>query len=482
MALLAQTSRADDGTMLKEDVEVRRVAVQVTFWPKDGDVSLCARLPELVREGAVTLTVNEAARPIESLDVSPGLPPGEDLSSPVAVTAVPAKQIVLLFDWWHMGGGVSCTGGAVERMAGRALAFASARLVLGDPRLFRSGVDRVLLASFAGWLEIHSGPTEDWITDPREALEILDAMERRPRDSYAETFHRDLDGWFRQVGYLVEALGAVPGHKDLFLLASDLPIDAGETPRLAALSGACLRNRVGLHPVDLASKARVLPFGLQPLAEWTGGHLFTNADAELSKAMQTLDRLGPCRATLYFAPRPSERRRDMRIRIDVADRRFRVEAPRVYRPARDAARQKATAVMFFRNFHGGMRLGADLLLDVPVRKKWRAAVKVDVSALEPAVLDRAAEVEFVVEVINMDRKQVRQSETWRVDARQLAQRAAATGATDVVFRPSLVSPGPVRIWVGASVRTDSGAHEWLAVSQRDIEVPAIPAGVSRSRD
>jgi hypothetical protein len=207
------------------------------------------------------------------------------------------------------------------------------------------------------------------------------------------------------------------------------------------------------------------------LAEWTGGHLFTNTEADLSTAMERLDQIAPCRATLYFIPLPSERRRDMRIEIDVADSRFRVEAAKVYRSTRVQAHGKATGLSFFRNYHNGLRIAADLLLDVPVQRKWRAAVKVDVSALGPAVLEGAGQVELVVQVINMNGKRIQQSDSWRVDMRRLGQRTSSMGSAAYVFRPVLVNPGPVRIWVGASVGTAVGEDEWLAISQREVDVP-----------
>ena len=40
-----------------------------------------------------------------------------------------------------------------------------------------------MIASFAGSLEIHS---EEWIADPAKAIDLLDALEKNPRTSFAE--------------------------------------------------------------------------------------------------------------------------------------------------------------------------------------------------------------------------------------------------------------------------------------------------------
>jgi len=101
-----------------------------------------------------------------------------------------------------------------------------------------------------------------WITDKEAALLALDDLEADQVLFRSGGAHANDLYWWRGWTDPVEALGAYPGRKDVFLLASDVLATAEQAEELMALSQHAQANRVVIHTVDLAWDKRILPLGL----------------------------------------------------------------------------------------------------------------------------------------------------------------------------------------------------------------------------
>ena len=174
-AVLPSYTAAERGAVVASS-DVRLIPISVTLWPKDADIALCDEIPSLVTHGPLTVIANGTKRRISAFELA-GTEAQRRLLLARPQEGRSVSTFVLLFDWWHMGetgcGSLDRSGfgnraldelGNHTQGAGRAFDWARAFFT----STFRPGIDRVMIASFAGSLEIHS---EEWIADPAEATD-----------------------------------------------------------------------------------------------------------------------------------------------------------------------------------------------------------------------------------------------------------------------------------------------------------------------
>ena len=479
-AVLPSYTATERGAVVASS-DVRLIPISVTLWPKDADIALCDEIPSLVTHGKLTVIANGTKRRISAFELA-GTNTTQITSGSTARGAI-GLNVVLLFDWWHMGetgcGSLDRSGfgnraldelGNHTQGAGRAFDWARAFFT----STFRPGIDRVMIASFAGSLEIHS---EEWIADPAEAIDLLDALEKNPRTSFAELRRTNLDDWFENLGLLAQALGNYPGVKDVFLLASDTPVDIDESTGLSRLSAHFQSSSAQLHVIDLAwdRRAGVIPYGLLPISEWTGGHFFTDSSAELATAVRVLRDVASCRISLYFEP--DERERSVAfssLGVTLDDDRFRLEAPKFYakNPAKE---EKELALTFLKHFEKGIAVQSGLIVDEPISLKrgtWRSYLTVRVSIKDPTIRITVRGIVIEATAINLDKKRPSVIVSHRLGGQHLADLLEGKRDSYTFAVPFTAQPGLTKVVVEAY--GEDAFQEARASDHSDISLPSAP--------
>ncbi|MCZ6833060.1 MAG: hypothetical protein O7F11_04880 [Acidobacteria bacterium] len=351
---------------LEEKVEVRIIQVELTAYPRDGNPEVCLDLEAADFE----LLVNGMPREILALDrlhrygrLLPESPMAVADAAAAGVQGRDPMQFVFYFDILHLNQFTrECSA------LSQPLAFSWVRKMLQEE--FQPG-DRVMLVSFSGWPNIHTG----WMEDREMALGLLDELEATPGFFFTPSPQR-LDRWMEGWMILFQALSLTPGRKHLFYLGDDMDWDPTATD-LNRLVGRAQASKVLVHAVDLIWNCRSrlpglsTPYALGRLPVHTGGRLFGGGQS-VSRAVNTLRRLQACRFRLSFRNQPGDsRRRRPGIRVTLKRKGIRLAAPVSFEDREPSMGERNMAMALLPRWEQGLRLDAALWPLHPTGKKKR---------------------------------------------------------------------------------------------------------------
>lgn len=283
------------------EVEVRELQVLITAWPKNGEPEACR---DLARDDFQLELDGQPAPILGFIPLEPAFfdQPAVPEKRPVAPAGM--RWVILIDEFHHScpacaARETECHGGVgppPDQPLHRHDAYQSARRMLQEA--FRPG-DQVLVASIRFWPMAETG----WLTDPAAALETLDRLEQNltNRVSWdrgaAHTNH-----WFEGMVSFMNALGQVPGPKDLLFPTCHFPLAASDAEEIRQLSAACARNEVVLHTVDITQCGFSMSY-IGPLAIHLGGQRFSSGQGAVGAAVQ-VRRVAGCRFLISFRPVP----------------------------------------------------------------------------------------------------------------------------------------------------------------------------------
>jgi len=368
---------------LEEEVEVRIIQVELTAWPGNDNPEVCLDLDAADFE----LRVNGMPREILAVDrlheygrlLPQGSPRGADTAAAAGEGDLEASaslspdspspgrdpmQFVFYFDILHLNKHIfKC------KIMTQPLVFSYVREMLEEE--FQPG-DRVMLVSFKGWPNIHTG----WMEDREEALALLEELENTPGILFTPEPQR-LDRWMEGWMALFQALGLTPGRKHLFHFGDDMDWDPTPTD-LNRLVGRAQANKVLVHAVNLLwhCDGYSMPMALGTLPFHTGGRLFGGGQT-VSRAVSTLRRLQACRFRLSFRSKPGDsRRRRPGIRVTLNRKGIRLGAPVSYEMKAPSMAERNRALALLPRWEQGLRVDVALwpLHPTGKKKRWDALV------------------------------------------------------------------------------------------------------------
>ena len=234
---------------------------------------------------------------------------------------------------------------------------------------FQQG-DRVMLVSFSGWPNIHTG----WVEDREEALVLLAEIENTPGFMLPAIGQR-LDRWMEGWMVLFQALGLTPGRKHLFYFGDDINWNPNATD-LNRLVGRAQANKVLVHAVNLPWNCPGFrpPMALGKLPFHTGGRMFGGGQT-VSRAVSTLRRLQACRFRLSFLNEPGDSRRQRPgIRVTLNRKDIRLAAPASFEERAPSMEERTMALALLPRWEQGLRIETALWPLHPTGKKkyWDA--------------------------------------------------------------------------------------------------------------
>ncbi|TDI31345.1 MAG: hypothetical protein E2P03_08060 [Acidobacteria bacterium] len=366
---------------LEEEVEVRIIQVELTAWPGNDNPEVCLDLNAADFE----LRVNGMPREILAVDrlheygrlLPQGSPRGADTAAAAGEGDLEASaslsldspspgrdpmQFVFYFDILHLNKHIFECKGMTQ-----PLVFSWVRKMLEEE--FQPG-DRVMLVSFKGWPNIHTG----WVEDREEALVLLEELENTPGIMFTPEPQR-LDRWMEGWMVLFQALGLSPGRKHLFHFGDDMDWNPTATD-LNRLVGRAQANKVLVHAVNLLWHCRgySIPNALGTLPFHTGGRLFGGGQT-VSRAVSTLRRLQACRFRLSFRSEPGDsRRRRPSIRVTLNREDVRLAAPASFQVRSPSMDERTQALALLPRWEQGLRVDVALWPLHPTgrKKRWDA--------------------------------------------------------------------------------------------------------------
>jgi hypothetical protein len=345
---------------LEEAVETRILQLEVTAWPKNGEAQQCNDLKASdfsvkVAGQPRTLVAVDRLGAYGTLDRSESNPDGS--STPYPMQYVIVLDQLHLDLWWR----AKIRGLPVTCPKTSQVAFSWIREMIQNS--YRPG-DRLLFAM----LSFEAKILTPWLETEEAVLKALEQIEVDPMLRMTGRIHKHNSSWFDSWERLLEALGHLPGRKDLYYLGDDWrPIWLeGTIARISRVSARAQNNHVLINPIDLLYPCRGdrimgrigmgSPDLLSQLATQSGGHLFEGGE-DLDHSVSTMREIQECRFLLSVqAEEKDARKNGIRIRASIENDQFRLAAPERVEDIKKQAteEEKLRAVALYPSWERGL--------------------------------------------------------------------------------------------------------------------------------
>jgi len=296
----AGSSKTSERVTLNERVTVEQIQIPFRVWPTRGDPSDCQGLTkddfELWIQGQRVSDFEVSFDPVTSAAGSSG--------------AQTRRHVVLWFDESHLVGPPEGND-----TLSRSRAFTQATALL--PRLPES-VTVTLVDAFDAIEFFETG-------SPSAMAITLAGLRDRYRVPRLHERHITVKAWWQGLEDGARRLGMYSGHKELFFLTSVVPVDIDSTERQRTLSSLFAQNDVSLYPVRLVWELKGLAYGLLPLAEAGGGHMFANR-TDIPTAVDITERMSPCHG-VFITRNPNIKKKLLAVKAVLRRKGFDLTAP-----------------------------------------------------------------------------------------------------------------------------------------------------------
>jgi hypothetical protein len=254
---------------LSERVVVEQIQIPFRLWPVAGDPAAC----RLITRSDFELWIER--KPVTDFEVSfePFLPASGSSTQP------PPRHVVVWLDEAHLFGPPEG-----NETLSRSEAFTQTAALLA--RLPESTT--LTLVDAFDTIELYETGS------PSEVLPAFERLREHYRTWHFHTRHFTDRFWWEGLEDGARRLAATPGHKDLFFVTSDVPVDVRTSEEQRSLAALFAQKDVSIYPVRMAWQLKGLAYGLLPLAEAGGGHMFANK-TDVATAVDLAEKMAPCR-------------------------------------------------------------------------------------------------------------------------------------------------------------------------------------------
>lgn len=463
-------------------VEVREHQVMITAWPENGDPAACR---ELGRDDFQVEVDGQQVELTGFLPIDPAIQDGPRAAKEKAASVQGMRWVILIDELHHScptcwareiecnpcgvdqdGQMVSCPF-IPDQPVHRRDAYESARRMLKNS--FQPG-DLVLIATSRFWPMAETA----WLSDPALALEVLDRLEKnvgnrvRWDQALAHTLH-----WYEGMLSFINALGQIPGPKDLLFPTCHFALEPEDSDKIRQLSGACAKNEVVLHTVDLTACGSSGSF-VGPLAAHLGGQRFT-AGQGMAGAVEGVRRVKGCRFLLAFRPiAGAGPKLDPDFHVSCRKPGFNLLGPTAILDSGEEPNSSELSkdLLLLADYQKGLVLDVSFLPQEPGAdsRSWKGLAPVQIQRLSLSGEQPLPE-KLILDLVIWQRGGMSIERHHIFSGKNLAKLLSAPNGHTVAFNVEMPSG---ETFVSAILRDDQMKIGWGAVARRSINLPTVP--------